>query len=126
MRGARRNAEKSDEAQYAKALRGVEHGNRSYMTKVAYYKLSGLGGAQYDPDGAVALLKKRVEDEDDEAKWMLGLCFEYGMGVKQDIERAEELYEESWGVGNTIGRFLAMNGKDSRGTGEMVVEGEGL
>ena len=46
-----------------------------------------------DADAAVALLEEKVKDGDAEAMWMLGVCCEFGMGMEQDVERAEQLYE---------------------------------
>ena len=47
---------------------------------------------------------------DYEAMWMLGLCCEYGMGIEQNIERAEMLYRESCEGGNALGKFMMKNG----------------
>ena len=111
----------SDEAQYREAVQAVERGDESAKTKVAYFKLSGLGGAEVDVKGAVALLEERAKEGDCEAKWVLGLCCEYGMGTEQDIERAEELYRESCEGGNAVGEFLKLNGEGGRGSGVMKV-----
>ena len=109
----------SDELEYEKVLRAVESGDSKAKTKLARFKLSGRGGAEVDEDGAVALLKERVGDKDSDAMWMLGLCYEYGMGCEQDLERAEELYKQSNDGGNVIGEFLAKGGKEERGSGVM-------
>ena len=71
----------SDEAQYRKAVHAMESGDESAKTEVAYYKLSGCGGVEIDAAGAVALLEERKKEADCEAKWMLGLCCEYGVGT---------------------------------------------
>ena len=111
----------ADEAQYREAVGAMEKGDESAKTSVAYFKLSGLGGAKVDMEGAVALLEERVKEGDCEAKWVLGLCCEYGMGIEQDIERAEELYRESCEGGNAVGDFLMKNGEGGRGSGVMKV-----
>ena len=111
-----------EEAEYKELLRAVEGGNNEAKTKLAWYKLSGCGGAEVDKEGAVALLEERVKDKDVEAMWMLGLCYEYGMGVEQDLERAEELYEESSDGKSVIGEFLAEHGRNERGSGKMDVQ----
>ena len=90
------------------------------LTEEAYSKLSGRGGVEVDPEGAVSLLEERSKRGDDEAKWMLGLCCEYGMGMKQDVERARLLYEQSFGAGNPVGRFLFHNNDYERGSGMIV------
>ena len=115
--------QKSEEAQYRKAVQAMESGDESAKTKVAFYKLSGRGGVEVDADGAVALLEERVKEGDYEAKWMLGLCCEYGIGTEQDIERAEKLYGESCEGGNVVGEFLKKNDEGGRGTGVMKVNG---
>ena len=104
-----------DEAQYKEAVRAMERGDESAKTKVAFYKLSGRGCADVDPDEAVVLLEERVKDRDCEAMWMLGLCCEYGMGTEQNIGRAEALYRESFEGRNVVGEFLK-NGKGVRGS----------
>ena len=110
----------NEQSQYKDIVRAVEGGDNKAKTKLAWYKLSGCGGAEVDEEGAVALLEERVKDKDIEAIWMLGLCYEYGMGCEQDIERAETLYDESRRGGSVIGKFLAENGKEERGSGMMI------
>ena len=114
--------EPDDEAQRKEAERAMERGDESAKTKVAYYKLSGRGGAEADVERAVVLLEERARDGDCEAKWMLGLCCEYGMGAEQDNERARELYRESCEGGNVVGEFLKENGSGGRGSGVMKVK----
>ena len=115
--------QRTDEMQYREAVCAMKSGEDSAKTKVAFYKLSGRGGVDVDGDEAVALLEERVKDGDCEAKWMLGLCFEYGIGTGQGIERAEKLYGECPEGGNVVGEFLMKNGRGERGTGVMKVNG---
>ncbi len=112
-----------EEAEYKELLGAVEGGDNKAKTKLAWYKLSGCGGAEVDVEGAVALLEERVEDEDAEAMWMLGLCYEYGMGCEQDLKQADSLYKQSNDSGNEVGEFFVNNGKDKRGTGIMTARG---
>ena len=105
--------ELKDKGAYEKAVRAMESGDETAKTKIAFCKLSGLGGVKIDAEGAVALLEERAEKDDDEAKWILGLCCEFGIGIKQDIERAELLYSQSGEEGNVVGGFLSENSKDS-------------
>ena len=112
-----RSEEILNAAEYRGAVIAMEKGDEKAKTKVAYCKLSGLGGAEVDADEAVVILEECVKDGDNEAKWMLGLCYEYGMGVEQDIERAELLYRQSKEGGNAVGKFLFKN--SSGGTGVM-------
>ena len=111
------------EEEYKEVLSAVERGEESAKTKLAWYKLSGMGGAKVDVDGAVKLLEERVKEKDGEAMWMLGLCKEYGRGIEQDFEGAEKLYEESKEAGNEIGEILAKKGGYGRGSGEMRIYG---
>ena len=111
------------ETEYKRVLSAVESGDNKAKTKLAYFKLSGCGGVDVDEDGAVVLLLECVKDKDLDAMWMLGLCYEYGIGCEQDIKEAEKLYKESCIGGNVIGMFLFDNGKDKRGSGEMKVPG---
>ena len=119
----KRMTSEGEEAELYKAVvSAVESGNKA-KTKLAWYKLSGRGGAEVDEDGAVVLLEERASDEenDAEAMWMLGMCCEYGMGCEQDLERAESLYKQSGEGGSVIGMFLAANGGYARGSGMMNV-----
>ena len=79
---------------------------KNEKTKQAWLMLSGLGGVDVDEDGAVALLKERMKEGDTDAMWMLGICYEYGIGIEQDIEQAEKLYQQSSDGGNEIGKFF--------------------
>ena len=99
----------SEEQDYKDALDSVERGEESAKTKLAWYMLSGLGGAAFDAKGAVALLEEKVKDKDAEAMWMLGVCYEFGIGIEQDIERASRLYNLSKAGWNKIGENLAKN-----------------
>ena len=119
--GERKSEEISYAAQYREAVKAMEKGDKSAKTKVAFYKLSGRGGAKVDEDEAVVLLEERAKDGDSEAKWMLGLCCEYGIGIEQDIERAELLYQQSKEGGNVVGEFLFENDRGGRGSGVMRV-----
>ena len=112
----------SEEQEYRDALSAVEGGDESAKTKVAWYKLSGRGGAEKDEDGAVALLEERVKDGDAEAMWMLGECNEFGIGTEQNIERAEMLYKQSSEKGNNIGAFFVSHRWYERGSGYLMIE----
>ena len=112
----------SDEVEYEEVLRAAERDDSKAKTKLARFKLSGRGGAEVDEDGAVAMLKECVGDKDSAAMWMLGLCYEYGIGCEPDIEKAEKLYKRSSEGRNVIGDFLVGNGKDDRGSGGKKVE----
>ena len=102
-----------DAQQYREAVSRMENGDVKAKTKV--------GGVEIDEEGAVAQLEECANNGEGQAKWMLGLCCEYGMGIEQDIERAELLYQQSKEGGNVVGEFLLKNGKDERGSGVMRV-----
>ena len=112
----------SDEKEYEDTLSAVEGGDNSAKTKVAWYKLSGHGGAEKDENGAVVLLEERVKEGDAEAMWMLGVCNEFGIGTEQDIEKAEELYKQSSERENRIGKILVKNKRYAeRGSGYLKI-----
>ena len=111
------------EEEYKEVLSAVERGEESAKTKLAWYKLSGMGGAKVDVDGAVKLLEERVKEKDGEAMWMLGLCKEYGRGIERDTEGAEKLYKGSKEAGNEIGEILVKKGRKGRGSGKMGING---
>ena len=87
-------------------------------TKQAWLMFSGLGGVNVDEDGAVALLQERVKEGDTDAMWMLGICYGFGIGIEQDIEQAEKLYQQSSDGGNEIGIFFVSRKDDGRGSEE--------
>ena len=111
---------KKKEEEYKEVVKAVESGDNSAKTKLAWYLLSGCGGAEVDKERAVELLRERVKEEKDgEAMWMLGICKEYGIGCEQDLKEAEGLYEECSECGNVVGKFFVESGKDRRGSGVM-------
>ena len=113
---------KDQEEEYKEVEKAVESGDNSAKTKLAWYLLSGCGGAEVDKERAVKLLRERVKEEKDgEAMWMLGVCKEYGIGCEQDLKEAEGLYEECSECGNVVGKFFMENGEDERGSGVMKV-----
>ena len=114
----------ADKAQYEEAVLAMKRGDRKARTRVAFYKLSGRGAA-IDRDGALALLKERAKKKDGEAMWILGICYEYGIGTMHDIERAESLYRRSAQTGDVVGKFLFKNRLGGRGTGVMILDGSG-
>ena len=110
------------EEEYKEVLSAVESGEESAKTKLAWYKLSGMGGAKVDVDDAVVLLEERVKDRDGEAMWMLGLCKEYGRGIERDISGAEKHFKDSEEAGNEIGEILVKKGEEwERGSGKMWI-----
>ena len=105
------------ESEYRETFSAVERGDNTSKTRLAWYMLSGLGGAEVQMDEAVVLLEERIKDKDCEAMWMLGLCSEFGIGTEQDTERAKTLYEQSSNRGNTIGSFLKQNVNEEKQDG---------
>ena len=108
---------------YSTVLDSVDKGLKGAKTKLAWYLLSGLDGAQIDPERAVAILEEQVLENDSEAMWMLGMCREYGVGTKKDLQEAKNFYQRSSDNGNTVGRHLRANCFDGRGTSHMFLEG---
>ena len=98
----------TSEAEYQKVLCAVESGEKQAKTKLAWFKLSGDGGAEIDENPAVALLHERVKDDDSDAMWMLGLCYEFGRGCKQDLVQADHFYQQSYRSGNQIGELFSL------------------
>ena len=117
--GEKTSKEMLDGAQYREAVSAMENGDSHAKTKVAYCKLTGDGGVEIDEEGAVVLLEECARDGDSKAKWMLGLCCEYGIGIEENIKRAESLYQQSKEGGNVVGEFLLENGRGGRGNGVM-------
>ena len=91
----------------------------SLKTKAAFDKLSGVGDAEIDEEGAVAILEECTEEGNSESLWMLGLCREYGIGTKQDSWQALSLFRKSKEAGNAVGEFLLKNYHSGKGIGRM-------
>ena len=111
----------TERAEYERALHAVEAGSGKTKTLLAWFKITGRGGAKIDLPGAVELLKDRVDCRDGEAMWILGLCYEFGLGCEKDITEAENLYTRSSQRHNPVGELLSICGKTKRGTGLMEI-----
>ena len=57
-------------------------------------------------EDAVKLFEDCVTDGDVEATWMLGMCYEYGLGIDEDQKKAMELYEKAATKGCKTAEFL--------------------
>ena len=75
-----------------------------------------------DKEQAISFLKKRSLKGDGEAMWLLGLCFEFGIGMEQDISQAELFYYRSGKAGDYVGEFISAHSQGGRGTGVMKVK----
>ncbi len=117
----KRRREYWKDLKYDDVVEDSKRGLVSAKIKLAWLKLSGLGGAEKDEDSAVVLLEERAKDQNGDAMWMLGLCYEFGLGTERDPERAQTLYEQSGERRSTIGRILASRKREDRGTGMMNV-----
>ncbi len=116
-------ATSSADEDYKQVVEAVKEGNKEAKTKLARYLLSGYGGAQIDEDRAFDILNERVKDGDAEAMWMLGLCYEYGMGCEISDKEIETLYKRCREGGNAIGEFFEENGEgNERESGVMKVK----
>jgi len=104
---------------YQHLLTAVETGDEKAKTELAILKLTGSDGAEVDKVGAFSLLGERAAAEDGDALWILGLCYEYGIGISQDIERAGSLYLRSKRSKSQFARFLSENFETERATGVM-------
>ena len=58
---------------------------------------------------AVAILQECAKKQDSKALWMLGLCYEYGIGVEVDEDHARAMYSQASTMGSNIGTFLYKN-----------------
>ena len=109
----------SEQTKLEQVLEAVKRGDGEAKKLLASFMLTGREGVLIDQEGAVILLQELVKDNDIDAMWMLGLCFEFGMGCEQDFEQAELLYKNSSDKGSAAGELLYSHGKNSRGTGVM-------
>ena len=83
----------------------VAKGKDKYKTELAICLLQEHGVAR-DEERAVTYLEHRAYEGDSEAMWVLGLCYEYGMGTRKNRDEASELYERSAKKRNKAGKFL--------------------
>ena len=81
-------------------LKAIEAGSIWSQIQLAFFLWNGLGGEK-NVDEAWALLEEVIENpktkskDKREAQWMLGYFYSKGIGVEQDIKKAEELFLES-------------------------------
>lgn len=81
--------------------------------------LEGSHGVQRDAEAAVALLKELVsKNRDTDAMWILGVCCEYGIGTKQQVHRAKNLYEAAEQQGNATAALFTYYLKNTIGRGD--------
>ena len=91
------------------------------------WMLEGSHGMTRDAGTAVALLEDLViKDRNTEAMWMLGVCCEFGIGTQQDVERAEQLFQNAAQQGNTTAKLLTdkLKNRNGRGKTQMDLECE--
>ena len=68
------------------------------------------------------MLKKRAESGEENAMYLLGLCYEFGIGETKDIEQAERIYKELQEKGNVVGTFLYKHCcQNGRGSGPLIL-----
>ena len=91
--------------------------------KKARWMLEGSHGMTRDADTAVVLLEDLVnKDRNTEAMWMLGVCCEFGIGTQQDVERAEQLFQNATQQGNTTAELLTGKLKNNNGRGQAQMD----
>ena len=95
------------------------------VTERAHKMVEECHGAAREEDAAVALFEAKVKDGDVEAMWMLGVCCEYGVGMKQDAHRAEELYKSAAEQGNATAKRLSCELDDKKEFRRMEMDLEG-
>ena len=109
--------------EYETTLEAVNEVEETTKTELAWSILAGREGNNCEQGNAITVLQERVNGEDSEAMWMLGICYEFGIGVEQSLEQAELLYHQSRRGSNRIGRFLVDNVKVSKkGTGYLRIK----
>ena len=93
VRPEKRQQQTQQEAQQTMKKQQKQQQQDEKAIEKAQWMLEGSHKMTRDADAAVALLETKVKNGDAEAMWMLGVCCEFGMGTKQDVERAEQLYK---------------------------------
>lgn len=91
---------------YDEVLKRIERKEWRAKTELAWYMLTGVGGAEKDEGAALDLLYERVREGDGKAMWMLGICMLFGIGTKKNVEEAERLFKRSQRKNNDVGAFL--------------------
>ena len=66
-------------------------------------------------------VEERVEKGDDDAMWMLGACYEFGIGIEKDVAEAKALYSRSKQERNDFSVFLANKAMNEIGNEELVI-----
>ncbi len=99
----------------------VKKGNEKAKTKLAWLLLSGIG-VEKDVDRAVAILEERIRVWDADALWILGICYECGIGVEKDFEKSRGYFKVSR-MKTTLGWYFSMHRKHQRKGGEIIIGG---
>ena len=69
-----------------------------------FYRLAEFG-LEENKEKAVKWCRLAAEQGDGDAINELGACYEFGFGVKKDVQKATEFYEESAQKGSSIGQY---------------------
>ncbi|CAG8736541.1 6867_t:CDS:2, partial [Acaulospora morrowiae] len=88
--GVEKNLEKAFELYKISVERGFL-ADKCLLSEFYYY---GIGGAERDPKLALHLLKRSATVGYVPAMYWLGYCYQYGVGVTRDFEKAVNLYRE--------------------------------
>ncbi|CAG8618070.1 41_t:CDS:2 [Acaulospora morrowiae] len=72
----------------------VEYGSMVDKCSLSEFYLKGIGGARKDPKHAFDLLKSSATVGYIPAMYWLGYYYQYGFGVRQNLEKAADLYRE--------------------------------
>ena len=89
--------EEQEKEEYQSYLVSLAAGDQSVKTKLAWYLLSGHGGAQVEPKKALEFLVERVKDGDPEAMWMLAGRMDYESDrIDGETLSVKELYNRSY------------------------------
>ena len=70
--------------------------------------LSKVGSIYYSKEAyqeAVTWLKKAVDNDIPDGCYLLGLCYDYGIGIKQDKEKAVDLYRRAAEMGEVSAQY---------------------
>ena len=76
----------------------AEDGDANAVVQMGMNCLYGIGGAAKDPEKAFRWFSQTAPDDPAGLYW-LGVCYDNGFGVEQDVSRALALYREAAGAG---------------------------
>ena len=99
--------EEEEALEYKKIKKVYDKGESNVVGRIAWYLLSGRGGIEKDVEKAFVLLENKADLCDKGMGWwLLGLCYEFGLGTERDRFKTITCYRHANRSKSEIASFL--------------------